>query len=60
MGRVRFPEEQLTTYLRVFIPDGRIPDVLDQVAQAAVEADVRGGPDASVQGSLLRHRESTA
>ncbi len=41
MGAVRFPEEQLTTYLRVFIPDGRIGDVLDQVAQAAVESDVQ-------------------
>ncbi len=40
MGGVRFPEEQLKTYLRVFMPEDRIEGVLDEVAQAAVESDV--------------------
>lgn len=37
---MHFPEEQLTTYLRVFMPEDRIDDVLDQIAQAAIECAV--------------------
>jgi hypothetical protein len=38
---VHFPEEQLTTYLRVFNPEERIDALLDEVAQAAIDSDVQ-------------------
>ena len=37
---MHFPEQQLTTYLRVFLPDARIDGMLDEIAQAAIESDV--------------------
>ncbi|MGI9016544.1 MAG: hypothetical protein ACR2HR_05460 [Euzebya sp.] len=37
---MHFPEEQLITYLRVFLPQDQIEAVLDEVAEAALKSDV--------------------
>ncbi|CAN5201530.1 hypothetical protein BH23ACT9_BH23ACT9_00700 [soil metagenome] len=41
MGAVHFPEEQLRTYLRVFMPEDKLDLVLDEIAQAAIESEVQ-------------------
>ncbi|HUG86522.1 MAG TPA: hypothetical protein VMM13_18285 [Euzebya sp.] len=39
-GAVHFPEEQLQSYLRVFLPEARLPSVLDEIAHTAIEEEV--------------------
>jgi hypothetical protein len=39
-GRVHFPEDRLVTYLRVFVPEQQIDDVLDVIAQTALDEEI--------------------